>query len=245
MAPFVEEPSRGRREKTMPDVAVQCPECGAERVVSEYATLGSFECLVCSASLEFPEATNSSGLSVRRNLGPASVPVNLTTPDETQVLASEEESERALKNAAPSVDVHEGRVIEASSRAWLGYLGFSLVAALLIGFQWKQNDFSQYQDYYIWGRNVVALGSYFIVILVAFQDTTMAGLLCLFFFPYSLIYASNSLESYLLRGVFLASLMALMAEVYFFGSQSALSQMGDQFTNFVDSVDGLIKSASE
>ena len=233
----------------MPDVTVKCPECGADRVVSEYASVDSFSCLVCQAALEMPgkKKASAGGLKIKRNPGPRSVPMILTQSEEDATDPDDEDpiTAAAAAAAAPKVDVHEGRAEEAKSKVWLGYLGFAVVSVLLIGFQWKHNDFSQYETYYIWARNLFVLGSYLMVVLVAFQDNTAIGAVCLLFPPYTLLYVSGHLESYLLRGVFLASVLALGTEIYFYGDASALASLEVRFERFVDTVDGLIKKASE
>ena len=233
----------------MPDVVVKCPECGADRVVSEYASVESFNCLVCQAELDMPgREASTGGLELKRNPGPRSVPMPLTQVEPPESFQDDEEdpvSAAAAAAAAPAVDVHSGREVDVKSTAWLGWLGFILVAGLLIGFQWKQSEFSQYETYYVWARNILVLGSYFMVVLIAFQDHAGVGALNLIFPPYSLIYVSGSLESYLLRGVFLACVIALGTEVYFLGDESLLSTVGAHMGQWIDKVDSLIKRASE
>lgn len=229
----------------MPDVIVACQECGAERTVSEYAAIDRLTCLVCRAPLEKPAApTKSGGLGLRQPVDAKAPPVPLTgvaPPEDTSPLAI---VEQASGGGLQSIDVHAGRAEESKNRAWIASVVFVLVAAVLVGLQWKFSALGAYQSYYLWGRIALAAGAYLMVALVAFQDSTGTGSMCLFLPPYTIMYAGSSVESHVLRGVFFAVLVAFCTEVYFIRDQALAMAMGNSINDIIRNVDNLIVRAS-
>jgi hypothetical protein len=203
-------------------------------------------CLVCKAPLGLPTGVKAeSGLSLKRSSNPNSPPVSLTdveAPEDEEI--SLVDVAQAAAGVPIAVDVHAGRAEEGQSRGWISLLAFCAVAALLIGFQYKHEDFSSYATFYFWGRNLLAAAVFLLVVLIAFQDNLGSGAVCLFIPPYSLVYVSSNIESHLLRGVFFGVVAALATEVYLMPDASVAGAIGYAMGNLIDTVDNLILRAS-
>jgi hypothetical protein len=226
----------------MPDIAIKCSECDREYRVSEYATVDGMNCLTCGAGLQMPDSADSSDLRLQQGRRSAS-PLphsSVSPPKEDEGVVPVIASIHAMKQAGLK-DEGKGREFPK----WVPYAIALLVMGAFIGFQWKADEFGQYQTIYEWSRNIVALGSWLLVVLVAFQDGLGPGALCLFIPPYSLFYTMACVESALLRGVFYGILVSMVVETYLLQDHSIVLAMGTGMNAFIDHVDALMVKASD
>jgi hypothetical protein len=84
-----------------------------------------------------------------------------------------------------------------------------------------------------------------LLLIVAFRDSTIQGLLCLFVLPYAIYYAAVRLESYWIRGIFLGLIVALCAELHFIPSQAFAMRAQQNTAVFIENTSHLITKASE
>ena len=229
----------------MPDILIQCPECSREYKVSEYATVDNMKCVTCGAGLSRPSAGYDSGLAPLRLKGAGRPPklagVVPALPDVPDALAI---AGGPVVYAAPMVNVHHTEEVQ-DARRWVAYVVALFVLGALVGFQYYSKQLESYLTYYIWARNGLAIGSYGLVVLLAFQDHFGPGLVCLFIPPYALFYTATSIESGILRGVFYGMMLVMVAEVYFLPDHSALLAVAELVNALIRDVDGLILKASE
>jgi hypothetical protein len=166
--------------------------------------------------------------------------VTADNPDEQKI-----RRESAAAAAEVLGDVHKVREKVKRPRAFWGYLTFLIAAGILIGLQYLMKERQDLiQTYEIARIGVSAIGIV-LLLMVAFRDSTIQGLLCLFVLPYAMYYAVVRLEIYWIRGVFLGVITAFCAELYFMPSQAFLTQAQQSTSMFIDNVGRLISQASE
>ncbi len=86
---------------------------------------------------------------------------------------------------------------------------------------------------------------YLLVIVVAFEDHVWQGLLALLVPPYCIYYALIRLDAYVLRSLFLAIVVAIVAEVKFIPEHALVSHAQDGVTSFIQTIEGMIEHAGE
>lgn len=224
----------------MPDIIITCGECGREHKISEYAVMNHMACLTCGAELMKPEHVRSSGLRLASATGPA-VPPPLAG-DGVSLLSSEAMTPPVRMTAAALRGQAEERPQEAPRGLALGIA--AVVALLLVGFQYQADAWSHHLALYEWIRTGVLVGSYLLVVMMAFQDGLGMGALCLVIPPYALLYAIMAVESALLRGIFYGAVAGIAAEVYFLADHSLVMALGETFGGIVTWGDSLINSAA-
>jgi hypothetical protein len=226
------------------DIVVKCLRCGKESTISQYAASGTVPCPSCKTPLDMPAAEKGlSRLQMRK--GKADTPVDLS--------AEEIKKHEIPKNAEPpSIDqvqavlsnVHKSRQKVKKQHAFLSLLSFVLVGGLLIGWQYYISRHGQYVDQYMMTRGIVIGIVGLLTLLVAFQDSTFQGLLCLLA-PYTIYYVLVRMESYLIQGAAIAVFVALGTEVYFIPGHAVITHAQAGFNRFVEVVAGLVQRAGE
>ena len=210
-------------ERHVADIVLKCVACGRENKVSEYASPETLVCASCHHALEMPEPENKSGkLQMRRLEGQQAE----TLTGEARDNADEEKirSESAVASAAVLGDVHKAREKVNRPHAFWSYLTFLLACGTLVGLQYMLKQRPDLMETYEWARiGFSAIGS-ILLLVVAFQDSTFQGLLCLFFLPYAIYYAAVRLEIYWIQGIFMGVIIALCAELYFMPNQAFITQ---------------------
>lgn len=229
----------------MADIQVKCRKCRRETKVSEYAVSGEVKCPGCGTPLEFTsQSTQTARLRLKRedtatNGRPAGAGLKPST-------AAEATAERTAPKLDVLQDVHKARQKVKRPLAIWNWLAFLALAGALIGAEYFVTVINRsFMPYYLMGRwgiwGFVAL----LVLIVAFEDGTAQGLLCLFVPLYIVYYALVRLEYYWLRGLFLAVLVGIGMELYYLPNQSAVVLVQNKVNEFVLGVGKQIERAGE
>jgi phage FluMu protein Com len=229
----------------MSDILVRCRKCGRETKVSEYAASGEVRCPGCGTPLEFSApATQTARLKLKQ--GDTTSTGRPTGPG----MRSSDAGATAASHTAPKLDVlsdvHKSRQSVRNPLAIWNWLAFVLLGGALVGAEYYVTVInSGFLHYYLMGRwgiwGFVAL----LVLIVAFEDGTAQGLLCLFAPMYIVYYALVRLEYYWLRGLFMAVLVGIGMELYYLPERSAVVLLQREANAFVAGVSKQIERASE
>jgi hypothetical protein len=168
----------------------------------------------------------------------------LTGDTADYILQEKVRRESAVAAADVLGDVHKVREKVKRPHAFWGYLTFLIAAGILIGLQYMMKERPDLSRMYELARIGVSTIGATLLLIVAFRDSTIQGLLCLFVLPYAIYYAVVRLESYWIRGVFIGVLIALGTELYFMPSQAIVTRAQQQTVVFIENVGGLINKAS-
>ena len=152
---------------------------------------------------------------------------------------------KAQLDTVATSSVHDKEVELSKPPLWQAILGFLLVAGTMGYFLMHVDQYRGYLQYYIWGRNIVFLGTSLLIIIIAYHDSIGHGAVALLFPPYMLWYAWTRLESYLLKGLFYGIVAVLIAEVYYLREDAIATHVQHFASEFVTTVDGLIERAAE
>ena len=227
----------------MADILIQCIECSREYHVSEYASGTDLTCGTCGAELILPgRESNTGGLKLRPNSETQSFAFH--PPTHGIPAPADGPATRSASYAGTEI-IHDHEVVLNHPRHWVSWIIAAITIAAFVGFQYRAGDLSQYMDHYLWSRNVFALFTYLMVVVVAFQDNLGPGALCLLVPPYMLYYTLSSIESSVLRGLFHGALVVLVVEMILIPEHSVIIGVGDALGGVIQDVDGLIKSASD
>ena len=223
----------------MADILVKCRKCGRENKVSEYAAAGAVACPSCGTPLEFESAAvKQARLQVRRIDGGRG---ETLTGSEVDRLKPTGET-LTLPQSAPSMtevyeDVHKVRQKTHVPYAIWNWIAFVAVAGILVGAQWYTTVVNlAWFNFYFWGRYAVWGVVLLLVLMVAFEDGTGQGLLCLFAPLYILYYALVRVEYYWLRGMFMAVIVGMGAELYYLEDKAALTVAQHHVNEFINGV---------
>lgn len=230
----------------MPDITIPCPECGREYRLSEYATVDGISCLTCGATLQKPKHCQGTGglkLKSLQEYLPPPLPAPAGPALATAGVAPAAIVE-STDHPVPHMDIHKEEPTRETPK-WPSLVVAAAVLAALVGFQYFADRLDAYYVAYEWSRNLLIVGSYLMVVVVAFQDGLGPGALCLVIPPYTVFYATASVESAVIRGLFYGTVLALVAEVYFLPETSLAMVSGTVFSELVSWVDGLIVTASK
>ena len=92
---------------------------------------------------------------------------------------------------------------------------FVITAGVLIGWQYRGHSDPELLNLY-YSVRWLAIGAIWLAVLIAaFADSMLQGLLCLGIPPYQLFFALNRLDSPVLRSLFFAALLALVTEYFY------------------------------
>ena len=228
----------------MADIVLTCPECGRENKVSEYASPETRVCASCRHALQIPEQEKKSArLQMRRIENHQAETLTGGTAD--YILEEKVRRDSAVAAAEVLGGVHKVREKVKRPHAFWGYLTFLIAAGILIGLQYLMKQRPDLIQTYEFARAGISAIGAILLLIVAFRDSTIQGLLCLFVLPYAIYYAVVRLESYWIRGVFMGVIIALCAELYFMSSQAFVARAQQNTAVFIENVGGLINQASE
>jgi hypothetical protein len=223
------------------DITITCPSCGRPCTVSEFTAAETLACPACSHRLELPNVERGMKLKVRK--GAAGESVNLTNEPLSSVLTSAEKPDD--RPASTINEVHKVRGQVKSQKKWLGWLLFLLLGGLLVGAQYYIQQDLKYLDLYHKASWVIYGIVFLAVLMVAADDSYLQAVLCVLVPCYVIYYAFSRMESNALRGLFLAVVVSLGAELYFLKDQALLMILQRQLNAFIDYVSQLIKRAGE
>ncbi len=227
----------------MADIILKCVSCGRENKVSEYAAAETLVCINCHHALELPEPENKAAkLKIRKLESPQAEMLTGTV----RVDSHEERVrvESAVQSAAILKDVHKAREKAKRPHAFWSYLTFLITCGVLIGLQYYLKTRPDLMDTYEWARLGFSVIGTILLLVVAFEDSTFQGLLCLLP-PYALYYAAVRLEIYWVQGIFIGVIVALCSELYFMPKQAVITRAQIQTEIFIKNVAGQIDKASQ
>jgi|APCry1669188910_1035180.scaffolds.fasta_scaffold86951_1 hypothetical protein len=181
----------------MADIVVTCAECGTKTAISEYVDPALAACHICGRKLEVPHMEPTGprppppkSKPVAQPLDMGSMTVSRATSDRR--LRAHARTRRRLISWSPSV-----------LSTWLIFVIGTAVLCLLRFVLLKGSD----RDLFINGALICMAVLHLTVVVDAFSDNIMTGLLCLFIPFYSIFYLYSQCDSYVLRlavGVLLA-----------------------------------------
>lgn len=216
----------------MADIVLRCAACGKENKVSEYASAETLVCAACHHALEIPEPEKKvSKLQMRRIEGE-------TLTGAAKSDAGEDKIRRASAVASAAIlgDVHKARETVKRPHAFWSYLAFLIVCGSLVGLQYMLRQRPDLMATYEWVRIGFSAIGVVLLLIVAFEDSTIQGLLCLFILPYAIYYAAIRLEVYWIQGIFMGVIAGLCTELYFMPSDAFLTKAQIQAQIFVTNV---------
>lgn len=216
----------------MADIVLRCVACGRENRVSEYASAETLVCTACHHALELPEPEKKvSKLQMRRIEGETLIGAAKSDAGEDKI-----RRESAVSSAAILGDVHKARETVKRPHAFWSYLTFLLVCGIMVGLQYMLKQRPDLMATYEWVRiGFSAIGAV-LLLIVAFEDGTIQGLLCLFILPYAIYYAAVRLEVYWIQGIFMGVIVGLCTELYFMPSDAFLAKAQIQTQIFITNV---------
>jgi len=227
------------------DIKLQCKQCGKELTVSEFATAESLTCAACGAAMTMPERSGEA-VPLKLRLQEQESKTALTGQEmDVDVLAravAARESESVLSG------VHKSHTaVKKSTTIWL-WLAMLIVGGGLVGWQYavaKGMGPGEVTAWYETGRSLTTGLSVLLVLVVAFYDGPLQGVLSLLLPFYILYYAIVRMEFNLLRGFFLGVCVALVVEARVLPSRSLLLSAQGGFEELVGKVSHLIQRAGE
>jgi hypothetical protein len=229
----------------MADIVLKCVACGKENKVSEYASAETLVCSSCHHALDIPEPENNkSGRLQMRRLENQQAET-LTGETKSNVAEDKIRRESSAATAAVLSDVHKARTKVKRPHVFWSYLTFLISCGTLVGLQYMLKQRPDLMETYEWARiGFSAIGT-ILLLVVAFQDSTFQGLLCLFLLPYTIYYAAVRLESYWIQGIFMGVVVALCAELHYMPSQAVITRAQINTEIFIRDVGQLIDKASQ
>ena len=219
----------------MPDIKVVCRECGREHKISEYAKIENLNCAECKAPLVLPKQVSAE----------ASITVAQPKVPQPHAPNPPPAVHQVQVDTVSTASVHDKEVEITKTPWWQAILGFAAVAGLMGYFLMHWQQYEGYLQYYIWGRNIIFLGTSLLILVIAYHDSIGFGAVCIVFPPFMVWYAWTRLESHLLRGVFFGIVAVLVAEVYYLPEYAIALHVQHFLGELVVTIDGLIERAAE
>jgi hypothetical protein len=219
------------QESIMADINLTCLKCGITIAVSEYAN-GRVPCPHCGTMLD----KTPSKLGVLRP--------QLAHPDGRSVLATPAPTKLS---PAPRHDSNQRARAALGPRLWLRVLlawilFFGLLGALL-AWQWKGQQDARYLQTYLNVRWWLFAAAWLAILVPAFLDSWLQGVLCLCVPPYTLYYGLDRLDYFIVRAFYFAVVFALGAEFYFLPGITLVGIVQTEVNDWIVSVRRLIEDA--
>lgn len=226
----------------MADVTLICAACGKNVKVSEFVE-GPVTCPQCGQPLKKIEHTPPPA-QLRPQLASMAGRASLVSPE----IPPELPTAAAHPLGVPSRRRdHEAVRIRTERYLRLHYLFawflFVVLLALLLAWQWQGLQNPHLLNAYLAARWWLALFAWLIVVLPAFLDSWLQGVLCLLVPPYSVYFALNRMDVFQLRAIFFAVVLALAAEYYFLPDRVLFNIVQEQMATWVVDVRSLIQHA--
>lgn len=228
----------------MADIVLKCVACGRENKVSEYASSETLVCASCHHLLEMPELEKKSGRLQMRRLEKQDADT-LTGEVRNNVADEKIRRESAVAAAAVLSDVHKVHEKAKHPHVFWSYVTFLLVCGTLVGLQYILKQRPDLMETYEWARISFSAIAAVLLLVVAFQESTLQGLLCLFVLPYAIYYAAVRLESYWIQGIFMGVIIALCSELYFMPREAVITRAQINTEIFIRDVGQNIDRLSE
>ena len=228
----------------MADIVLKCVACGRENKVSEYASSEALVCASCHHALDIPAVETRSGRLHMRKLESQQAET-LTGAARDDVAEKKIRRESSIASAAVLSNVHKARVKVKNPHAFWSYLTFLIVCGTLVGLQYMMKQRPELMEAYEWARIGFSAIATVLLLVVAFQDSTFQGLLCIFVLPYAIYYAAVRLEVYWIQGFFMGVIVAICAELYFMPNQAFIMQAQINTELFITNVGQGINNLSK
>ena len=227
----------------MADITIKCGKCGRDNTVSEYASVGAVSCASCGQTLELPSGKKAQNRLQMRKL----------ERDDGGVLGAGDPKNTQSKVAKGTVpvsgvldDVHKTRQKTKTPLAVWGWLLFLAFSGLLVGIEYFVTQVDQsFMQWYLMGRLGVWGFITLLVVIVAWEDSSGQGLMCIFVPFYIIYYAFIRVEYYWLRGLFLAVVVGMCAELYYLPKDAAFTRAQLSFNKFIVAVETQMDRASD
>lgn len=217
----------------MADIKRTCTKCGMAVTVSEYAE----ERLPC------PHCGMALGGKAPLKLGV--VPPPLAIP-ETRPCLPPPPAPAVLTVAQHRAARAHGRAPAGRQLWWRGLVGWIFFAGLLaalLAWQWQGQRDAHYLQAYLTARWGLVAVAWLAVLVAAFRDTWLQGVLCLCVPPYTFYYALNRLDYFTVRALYFAVVLALAAEFYFMPGTTLVGTVQTQINTWVVAIRELIERA--
>lgn len=213
----------------MSDIKLECPHCGAFFQISEYVDTDHIACPQCDTKLEVEAAkVKESGLRVRKDsFGSGRDVVVQNEP----TVKPPPKTKKELKKEAREKDKMDP-YLRIAPRPWHGLVGLILGVLVFVGLQYAADEGMISAQIYSMMRIVVYPLLYLGVLVTAFREGYLPGVLCLFLPPYTIYYALSRTDAYSVRGAFAAMLIGLGAELHYMPDQAFLTH-GENAINAV------------
>jgi endogenous inhibitor of DNA gyrase (YacG/DUF329 family) len=228
----------------MADITLSCPGCGKQVTVSEYVDAAT-PCPQCGRPLDKNAARAGSaehGQPDKPHLASMLGRDSLVDADRVAV------AEPAFDTTArpPATRRKRGRDY-SEFQLWLHYIFSWLCFLVLLGgfLYWQregQHD-AQIMNSYKAARWWLAAGAWLAVVIPAFQESWVQGLLNLLIPPYTLYYALNRLDHFYLRAFYIAVVLMLAAEFYFLPGHTVLHIAQDNIAQWTSGIRDQIRHA--
>ncbi len=221
----------------MADITLICSGCGKQVTVSEYVEATS-PCPGCGLPLDKNGPRAASPLSV-----PQEKPqlASMLGRDSLVTAGHVEAPAPAFDPAVQTVAARRKRGQNYSEfKMWLNYIFSWLFFLTLLGgllyWQWQGQGDARIMGVYKATRWWLTGGAWLAVLIPAFQESWVQGVLNLLIPPYSIYYALNRLDHFYLRGFYVAVLLTLAAEFYFLPNQTVLHIAQDNIAQWTAGV---------
>lgn len=186
----------------MADLVLACSECGEETVVSQYVDPGSAACRVCGAALEIPAGFVEAPRAAREKQKKKKKK-QISTGSQTDKIFTGERSTVTVFEAM--TEQRKRRLKRQKKRLMWSPNGATLIAIFIVGagiLSFLRFGPVLVEDDLKWLKRVGMFAVFVVhmtVIVDAFRDNPMHGLLCSFVPFYSLYYVFWICDAYLLR----------------------------------------------
>ena len=228
----------------MSDIRVSCAKCSQKYDLPDDTDAGDINCLRCGAPLTLNGQSPVSRSSVGKDKDGGGLSFANRNSDD---MPNRGEEIREVLLEVTSVD----RVMAASrgaqkveSPAMLAVPSLLVVAGAMVLFQYRFDAWSVSSVHYEFGRNILLVGAWLLLVLEACRASMDKGALSLFFPPYVMLYALRETKSGLLRGAFSGLLIGLCTEAFLIPDAAILQALGPAAQGMVDQVGSWIEFAS-
>jgi len=225
----------------MADISVSCPSCNHVCKISEYVSAETIPCPACGAPVQIPttslpsEASIQSTLRLKKNFKEGLGEKKAAPPP----------PRKEIKRSSSMEKIHQVKEKPSGPRAIWGVLTLLVLGGGMFYLLYSLGGNPDYLKYYLWIRNGTGLLALGLVYLSAFRESHIQGLLTLLIPPYALYYVYARADSYVLRAMFTALIIALGAEFKYMRSDSLLIRFNDSVAAFIQSGEDLIDAANK